>query len=157
MSQTGRHTNSEVGRALEEWTGHLQRRADAAEAERDARLATHEDRDLASRLVAQANADGRLSMTDHEERIDQALVARTVGELDDALDGLGGFVRPVRSPRWRKIFFWVVTFPLIPILFFATGLVVFGDDLSARAWGVVISVSLWPGVWALRRWAYPRT
>ena len=66
-------------------------RAAAAEAKRDAVLASDADRDAAVRVLTDAFSVGRLSASELDERTGKVLAARTHGKLDDLLAGLGGY------------------------------------------------------------------
>ena len=46
------------------------------------------DRDKAARLLAAHHAAGRLTAEEFAERMEAAIVARTIGELDELLDDL---------------------------------------------------------------------
>ena len=72
--------------------------AAAEEAERHDLLASDVDRDAAVQQLADAFSEGRLSSTDLEQRSGKALAARTYGELDDVLEGLGGLQRRTQRP-----------------------------------------------------------
>jgi hypothetical protein len=50
--------------------------------------ASDADRDKAARLLAAHHAAGRLDAGEFAERMEAALVAKTVGELDELLDDL---------------------------------------------------------------------
>lgn len=134
-------------------------RAARAEAARDAALASDADRELASSRLEDAYADGRLTQDEFNDRTDRALTARTHGDLDAVLHGLGGLRPTTDQPRThpaRKVVFWVSAFFTSPFLFLASMLLLFGDGLGERGWGVVLLVIFLPGVLALHRWAWPK-
>lgn len=146
----------EVARAIGGLPAHFQRRAAAAEAQRDATLASDADRDHATQLIAQAYATGRISAEEHDQRAGHALRARTIGELDDVLHGLGGFVRPVTAHAFRKVLFWLVAVPTMPLLLVGVLFVLGGSDLGDRVFGIILLLVLGPGLLALGRSAWPR-
>ena len=129
----------------------------AEDRRRDELLAADTDRDAAVHLLAEALAQGRLSATEFDERTDRALAARTYGDLDDVLHGLGGLPRQVRSHPVRKVVFWVVAALSAPFLFLGSMALLFGSDAGDRVFGIVIMVLLLPGLLALRRWTLPRS
>ncbi|HET9859395.1 MAG TPA: DUF1707 domain-containing protein [Nocardioidaceae bacterium] len=136
-----------------------QARAARAVATRSATLASDADRELVSSRLEDAYAHGRLTQQEFNDRTDRALTARTHGELDAVLHGLGGLrVEPqeARSHPARKVVFWVSAFFTGPFLFLASMLLLFGDGLEERVWGVVLLVIFLPGVLALHRWAWPK-
>ena len=97
--QVGSAVGSTVGSTVASVAEQMRERAAAAEAERDALLASDADRDAAVRVLADAFSVGRLSATELEDRTGRVLGARTHGELDDLLAGLGGY--PVAGPAAR--------------------------------------------------------
>ncbi|HET9498938.1 MAG TPA: DUF1707 domain-containing protein [Marmoricola sp.] len=154
---------ADVGRLLgQAWTARLeQQRSEAADAEalHDSALASDADRDGATRRLAEAFAQGRLTRTELESRTGEALAARTYGDLDQALRGLGlsalGPVQPPHHPV-RKVLFWFATVITSPFLLLGTALTVFGDDVDDHVGGIVMLVLFLPGLLALRRWAWPK-
>ena len=137
------------------WPQDVERVA-AEEAARDGLLASDADRDLAVQQLSEAFSQGRLSEAELEQRTGTALSARTYGDLDGALQGLGGLQRPQRSHPARKVAFWVVAVPSSPFVLLGTLFLAFGDDLGDRVFGLVVLILLLPGLLALRRWAWPR-
>lgn len=149
------------------WSAARQQRLEAdrvraleREAARDAVFASDADRDMVARRLAEAYAQGRLDQPEFNDRTTRALAARTHGELDDALSGLGGLhlqttQQPSTSPL-RKAVFWVSAFCTSPFLFVATLLLLFGHGLEERIWGTVLAVVFLPGILALHRWAWPK-
>lgn len=131
-------------------------RAAREEAASDILLASDADRDTATRLLADAFAHGRLTRSEFEERTTAALSARTHGELDDVLHGLGGLQQPAQSHPARKAVFWVMTVLTSPFVLVGGMLLAFGSDLDDRIFGIVFLVLFLPGLLALRRWAWPR-
>jgi hypothetical protein len=132
------------------------RRAAEEEAAREALLAADADRDAALQIVAHAHADGRLSTDEHGQRTELVLRARTIGHLDDALAGLGGYRRTPRTSLVRKLVFWAVAVPTAPFVLLGLGLLLFGSDLEDHVWGGILLLLITPGPWALRKWAWPR-
>jgi DNA-binding MarR family transcriptional regulator len=132
--------------------------AAARDAEREALLAADADRDQVVHLLSQAFAEGRLSSSELEQRTGQALTARTYGELDDVLTGLADLHRPARSHGhpMRKALFWVVALLSTPFVLFGSLLLLGGSDADDLVAGLVVLVVVLPGVFALRRWAWPR-
>jgi DNA-binding MarR family transcriptional regulator len=131
-------------------------RAAADAQERAGLLAADTDRDAAVQQLSAAFAEGRLSASELETRTSSALSARTYGELDTALHGLGGLRRPARSHPARKVVFWVMSVLLSPFLLMGTLLFAFGSDAGDHLGGLVFLVLLLPGLFALWRWAWPR-
>jgi DNA-binding MarR family transcriptional regulator len=146
----------EVARLVRSWWPADTERAAAADAARGELLASDADRDLVVHLLSDAFSQGRLSSSEHEQRTGRALAARTYGDLDDVLQGLGGLQRPVRSHPVRKAVFWVVALLSSPFVLFGSLLLSFGEDAGDRVGGVFFLVLLLPGLLALRRWAWPR-
>lgn len=128
----------------------------AEETERDRLLASDADRDGAVNQLSEAFSQGRLSRAELEQRMSAALSARTYGELDDVLQGLGGMRREVRSHPVKKAVFWVVGALSSPFVLIGALFLAFGTDLGDRFYGLVVLVLLLPGLLALRRWAWPR-
>lgn len=141
------------------WSAAAERRAArAAEAEalRDALLASDADRDEASRQLTDAFAHGRLTRTEFEDRTARALRARTHGELDDALHGLGGLQHERPNHPVRKVVFWVLATMTAPFVLVGGVLAAFGTDWGDHLGGLFILVLFLPGLFALRRWAWPK-
>ncbi len=136
------------------WSASAARHA-AAAASRDELLASDAERDSAVRLLSEAFSQGRLSSTELEQRTDGALSARTHGELDAVLQGLGGLQRPVRSRPVQRAVFWVMVVLSSPFVLVGAMLLAFGSDVGDRVAGVVFLTLLLPGLFALRRWAAP--
>lgn len=138
---------------------------DRAEAARDARLASDSERERVCELLSSAFADGRLTAAELDERTTSALGARTHGDLDRVMRGLGAMGhpalwatapdRPNRTPH--RVAFWLVGFVTFPFVFFGTMLLVFGSDAGDRVAGIVMLVLFLPGLLALYRWAHPTT
>lgn len=130
----------------------------AAEAkERAGLLAADADRDAAVERLSAAFSEGRLSTAELESRTASALAARTYGELDGVLQGLGGLPREVLSHPVRKAVFWVVSMLASPFVLTGTLLFAFGTDLGDHVFGLIFLVLLLPGLFALWRWAWPRS
>jgi len=137
------------------WPAHAQRAA-AEESAWDELLASDADRDTVVHQLSEAFSHGRLTSGELEHRTARALAARTYGELDDVLQGLGGLQRPVRSHPLRKFVFWVVALLSSPFVFLGSMALAFGVDAGDRVGGIFFLVLLLPGLFALRRWAWPR-
>jgi hypothetical protein len=135
---------------------HVRARAAAAAAARDGVLASDSDRDAAVAVLAEAFSHGRLSSAELEQRTGQALAARTHGDLDDLLAGLGGYQAVAPSHPVRKAMFGVVAFFSSPFLLMGTLFLLFGEDLGDRGVGVFFLLLVLPGLFALWRWAWPR-
>lgn len=146
----------DLGKAVGALWPSVAAQAVAEDRRRDELLAADADRDAAVHLLAEALAQGRLSAAEFDDRTDRALTARTYGELDDVLRGLGGLPGQVRSHPVRKVCFWVVAALSSPFLFLGAMALLFGSDAGDRVFGVVVAVVLLPGLLALRRWAWPR-
>lgn len=131
-------------------------RAAAEEAERDGLLAADADRDRAVNQLSEAFSQGRLSQAELEQRTSTALSARTYGELDEVLQGLGGMQREIRNHPVKKGVFCVVGALSSPFVLFGVLFLAFGSDLGDRFFGLVVLILLLPGLLALRRWAWPR-
>lgn len=131
-------------------------RTAADETARERLLASDADRDAAVQLLSGAFAEGRLSSGELEHRTGRALSARTHGELDDVLEGLGGLPRPVTNHPVRTAVFWVIALLCSPFVLLGALLLAFGSDAGDRVGGIVFLVLLLPGLFKLRRWAAPR-
>ena len=146
----------EVVRLVSAWWPDGAERAAAEKAQRRGLLASDVDRDAAVQQLADAFAQGRLSSADLEQRSGSALAARTYGELDDVLQGLGGLqLRTERHPVRRAVF-CVVAFLSSPFVMLGALFAAFGDDLGDHVFGLVLLVLLLPGLFGLWRWAWPR-
>ena len=147
---------NEVARLVSAWWPTGAERAAAEEAERHGLLASDLDRDAAVQQLADAFSQGRLSSTDLEERSGRALAARTYGELDEVLQGLGGLqLRTERHPV-RRVVFCVAAFLSSPFVLLGALFSAFGHDLGDHVFGLVLLVLLLPGLFGLWRWAWPR-
>lgn len=133
-----------------------QQRATREKAARDRVLASDADRDAVVQILSDAFSQGRLSTGEFEDRTSKALSARSHGQLDDLLHDLGGLQRPVKSRPVRKAVFGVAAFLASPFVLLGALLVAFGVDAGDRVGGVVFLILLLPGLFALRRWAWPR-
>ena len=131
-------------------------RAAEQEAARDGILASDAERDAATRTLSDAYAAGRVDSAELEERTSRVLAARTHGELDDLLAGLGGYQAARESRPIRKAVFGVVAFVSSPFVLVGTLLALFGSDVGDHVGGLVMLVLFLPGLWALWRWAWPR-
>lgn len=120
-------------------------------------LASDLERDEVAGLLNDAYAQGRLTSDEHAERTARALSARTHGDLDGVLAGLRLVPAAERVHVGRKVLFWVVTVMTSPFLLLAAGFLLGGSDLGDRVFGVVLLVLFAPGLFALNRWAWPRS
>lgn len=129
----------------------------AAARRRDALLASDADRDAAVHVLADALSVGRLTSAEFDDRTDRALAARTYGELDAVLEGLGGLpgVTPPGRP-WRKGLFWGVSVVSSPFVLFGVLFTAFADQVDEVVFGLVLLVLTLPGLFGLWRWAWPR-
>lgn len=139
------------------WSAHVRQRASRDKAARDRVLASDADRDAAVQQLSDAFSQGRLSSSELEDRTSKALAARTHGQLDDVLHDLGGLQRPVRRHPVRRAVFWVAAFLCSPFVLFGTLFLAFGAESDDRVGGVVFLILTLPGLFALRRWAWPRS
>lgn len=136
-----------------------------AAAARGAQLASDGEREKVCELLNSAFADGRITAPELDERTTSALAARTHGDLDRALAGLGALRHPalwaaapdVPVRAGRRILFWVVGVVTFPFLFFGAMLLFFGSDGGDRVAGIVMLTLFLPGFIALYRWAHPHT
>lgn len=120
-------------------------------------LAADADRDAAVHLLADGLVQGRLSPAEFDDRTNRALAARTYGDLDDVLRGLGGLPRArVPTHPLRKAVFWLVGVLSSPFLLVGSVLLAFGADTGDVVVSLVLVVMLLPGLLALRRWAWPK-
>jgi hypothetical protein len=138
------------------WPAEDARHLAEKEAEQEARLAADADRDHVVQQLSDAFAQGRLTSSELEDRTGRALSARTYGELDDVLQGLGGLQHSVMNHPVRKTFFWVLAVLASPFVLLGGMLFAFGTDAGDHLGGLVFLVLLLPGLFKLRRWAWPR-
>lgn len=136
---------------------HDAQRVAAERTARDTLLASDADRDNAVQQLSTAYAQGRLSSAELEQRTGTALTARTYGDLDIVLQGLGGLHRPARSHPVRRFVFWSAALLFSPFVLMGAMLVGFGSDLDDHVVGAVFLVLTLPSLFALRRWAAPRS
>ncbi|HET6627318.1 MAG TPA: DUF1707 domain-containing protein [Nocardioidaceae bacterium] len=139
------------------WIAHAAQASVERQAATDAVLASDADRDRTVQRLAEAFAQGRLQSAELEERTGRALAARTHGDLDEVLDGLGGPTPQVRRHPVRTVVFWVATVLLSPFLLFGTLFALFGNDLDDHVAGLVFLALTVPPLFALWRWSRPRT
>jgi Domain of unknown function (DUF1707) len=129
----------------------------ADSAHRASTLASDTDRDLTAQVLNQAFAEGRLTPEEHSDRTTRAFTARTHGELDQVLSGLQLPAVHQPSGAGRKVLFWIVTVITSPFLLMGLGLTLAGSDVGDRVFGIILLVLFAPGLFALNRWAWPRT
>lgn len=130
-------------------------REDADAALRAGTLASDADRDITANVLNEAYAQGRLTSEEHAERTTRAFTARTHGDLDEVLTGLLVPTAPEDNRAARKVLFWMVTVITSPFLLMGLGLLIAGQDLGDRVFGIVFLVLFGPGLFALQRWAWP--
>jgi hypothetical protein len=145
----------EVARLVSAWWPAGAERAAVREAARDELLASDADRDAVVRQLADAFSEGRLSSADLEQRTGTALAARTYGELDDVLQGLGGLARASSHHPVRRAVF-AAAFLSSPFVMMGALFLAFGTDAGDHVFGLVFLVLLLPGLFGLWRWAWPR-
>lgn len=146
----------DVARFIEaRWPAGAERTA-ADEAAHDELLASDADRDRVVDLLSEAFSQGRLSSEELEQRSGTALSARSYGELDEVLRGLGGLPRTVRDHPVRKVAFWVATVLASPFVLIGTLLFAFGEDAGDHVGGFIFLAALLPALYLLQRWAWPR-
>ena len=131
-------------------------RAAADEAARHGQLASDADRDAAVQQLSDAFSQGRLSSAELEQRTGTALAARTYGELDDVLQGLGGLPRQAGRHPVRRTVFFGTAFLSSPFVMMGALFLAFGTDVGDHVFGLVLLVLLLPGLFGLWRWAWPR-
>ena len=130
------------------WPSHAARTA-AEDAELDGLLSSDEERDSVAQRLAEAFSQGRITSTELDERTGRALAARTRGDLDDVLAGLGGLERPVAPHPVRKATFGVVAFFCSPFVLVGALFLAFGQDGGDHVFGLVLLILLLPGLLAL--------
>jgi Domain of unknown function (DUF1707) len=129
--------------------------------------ASDADRDRAASLLREHHAAGRLTPEEFADRLEQALRAKTVGEIDTLLSDLPGIdlyrlpdaaltrrPRQVEKPRrrrrdsaWRAV--WGVWFTVTLVCFVVWSLAGFGYPWPlwvAGPWGAVLA-----GIWVTAR------
>lgn len=114
-------------------------------------LASDADRDLAIELLSEAYSVGRLTADELAQRTERALTARTHGDLDQVLHGLGGLRRRVRRRPVRTTVFWVAAVLGSPFLLLGILLLTAGVDGGDRFAGVVFLGVVVPLLWSVRR------
>jgi hypothetical protein len=138
------------------WVARSRQAGAARDSAAAALLASDEERDAVVQHLAEAFTQGRLTSAQLDERTGRALAARTHGELDDALVGLGGLPREAGGHPVRAVVFWVATVVLSPFLLFGSLFVLFGSDAGDRFAGTVFLTLTAPPLLALWRWWRPR-
>ena len=139
-----------------EWVVRSERDSAARRSEAAALLASDGERDAVVQQLAEAFTQGRLTSAQLDERTGRALAARTHGELDAVLTGLGGLQRPARRHPVRALVFWVATVLLSPLVMLGSLFVLFGSDAGDRVAGLVFLALTAPPLLGLWRWAYRR-
>jgi len=120
---------------------------------RAAVLASDADRDRAVQQLSEAFTQGRLTSAELEERTGRALAARTYGDLDQVLAGLGGLVLPATRHPARTVAFWLATVLLSPFVLFSGLFVLFGSDAGDRIFGLVLLALTGTPLFAVWRWS----
>lgn len=130
-------------------------------ARRDEALASDADRERACDLLEEAYGLGRLDSPELDLRTTRALTARTHGDLDEVLAGLGGFPDPARAAApgghpVRKGVFGASALVSAPLLLFGGAFLLAGSDLGDRVFGMFLLAPVLAGLHGLYRWAWPR-
>lgn len=146
----------------------------SAERDHDEVLVGDADRETTTSLLADAYAQGRITIEDLQRRTDLALRARDRGDVEDATRGL---VSPDPTPavidatsaaaagsdpkadagRGRRLAAFVVLAVIMaPFLFLGAMLLLAGQDLGDHLFGLVMLIVLLPGLVAVGRWAIRR-
>ncbi|MGN6131789.1 MAG: DUF1707 domain-containing protein, partial [Nocardioidaceae bacterium] len=147
----------DVARSVESsWVARTAQASAVRQAATAALLASDADRDQAVQQLTEAFSQGRLTSAELDERTGRALAARTHGELDEVLDGLGGLTSPVRRHPVRTVVFWFATVLLSPFLLLGVLFVLFGADLGDHVAGLVFLALTAPLLFGLWRWSRPR-
>lgn len=117
-------------------------------------LASDADRERAVRQLTDAFSHGRLTAGELEERTERALAARTYGDLDDTLEGLGGLDR--RAPRQPApgVVLGLATVLLAPFVLLGVFLL-FASGLGDRALGLGLLGITGAPLYAVWRWWRP--
>ncbi|WP_167880529.1 DUF1707 SHOCT-like domain-containing protein [Nocardioides guangzhouensis] len=116
-------------------------------------LASDADRDRAVEQLADAFSQGRITSAELGDRTGRALAARTHGDLDDVLDGLGGLTLPAGRHPVRTVLFWVATVLLSPFVLLGTLLALFGTDVGDHVGGLVFVALTGAPLFGLWRWS----
>jgi DNA-binding IclR family transcriptional regulator len=138
------------------WVARSRHDSAARDSATAALLASDEERDAVVQRLAEAFTQGRLSSAQLDERTGRALAARTHGELDEVLAGLGGLQREAGRHPVRAVVFWVATVVLSPFMLFGSLFVLFGSDAGDRVAGLVFLAMTAPPLLGLWRWSRPR-
>jgi len=112
------------------------------------------DRERSAERLRVSHAEGRLDLTEFQERLELCLQAKTVGELDELVRDLPSDSERERSATRFSIWRWPVA-PLVPILI---AIVVLSAALGHhvfRLWIPLVFV-LWRISWWRRGWAGAR-
>ena len=107
------------------------------------------EREAALTELRRHTVSGRLSTTEFSQRTDEALAARTAGELRSALRGLprpeiDGRQRAQRAPLRLHLHPMVVLFIVLAVIGLSSG----------HGWVLVPLLWLWFGVFRPRRWSH---
>jgi hypothetical protein len=89
------------------------------------------ERDAVAAELAEHLKDGRLQVAEFDERVSQAIGARTRGDLDGLLADLPRLTPPQSPPPYRAR----LPFPLVAIVIFVVGMTVLGGVSRAAATG----------------------
>lgn len=138
------------------WEAHAARASAERKVATGALLASDADRERAVQQLEDAFAQGRLASAELDERTGRALVARTRGDLDAALDGLGGLTDPVARHPVRAVVFWVATVLFSPFVLVSGLFAAFGNDIESHFIGLVFLAIAAAPLYGLWRWSRPR-
>ncbi|SFB99200.1 protein of unknown function [Nocardioides terrae] len=120
---------------------------------RDATLASDADRDRAVQQLSEAFAQGRLATAELDERTSRALAARTYGDLDQVLAGLGGLELATRRHPARTVVLWLATVLFSPFVLLSGLFVLFGGDMTTRVMGMIFLALTGTPLYCVWRWS----
>jgi DUF1707 SHOCT-like domain len=109
------------------------------------------DRERTAERLRVGHAEGRLDLTEFQERLELCLQAKTVGELDELVRDLPSDNERERSAARFSIWRWPVA-PLLPILIAIVVLSAAVGDHVFWLW-IPIAFVLWRISWWRRAWA----
>ena len=138
------------------WAARTARVSAERKAAADALLASDADRDRAVRQLTDAFSQGRLTSAELDERTGGALAARTRGDLDRALDGLGGLAHPVERHPARGMVFWLATVLFSPFLLIGALLLLLGHGVGSHVFALVLLAVTGTPLYCVWRWWRPR-
>jgi hypothetical protein len=138
------------------WSARATRASAERKAVADALLVSDADRDRAVQRLAEAFTQGRLTSPELDDRTGRALAARTRGQLEQVLDGLGGLTYAGARHPARAVVFWLATVLLSPFVLFSVLFLLFGQDLGDHVFGLVLLALTGTPLYAVWRWWRPR-